>query len=275
MADPSRLFDKAGSSRLAHAYPLHPARLSHGLRGHPLFDCDALDRAAHRLGAARVESHHTGGPGDPLRGEQPDRGPDAPKWSMLRFVDQLPEYRALLGAIVDELAPAMAASSGAPHDVRGFVFISTPGTVTPLHFDPEHNILLHLSGRKRFYLLPAGTPWLPEVAHQRLHRDGANMLEWQERWRGDATCFDLSPGDALFVPYKRPHWIEVDDEPAVSLSVTWQCPWTRTQPPLHRPAADLARLGVRLGIAPASLPPWPHVPRARLLAARVADRLRR
>ena len=269
-ADPPRLFDAAGKARFAAAYPQAPARLTHALVDHPLFGPDALADAARRLGASLVEAHHTGGPGDALRGERTDRTPDAPRWSMLRFVDRLPEYRTLLQTVIDELTPAIVARTGAPLDLRGFVFVSTPGTITPLHFDPEHNILIHLSGFKRFHVLPAGPPWLPDAAHAALHRDGANMLPWYDRWRDDATSFDLAPGDALFVPYKHPHWIEVGDEPSVSLSVTWQCRWTRAQAALHRMSASVARLGLKLP----QPPPWPRVPQVRLLAAHALDRLR-
>ena len=270
-ADGSGIFDADSEACFRAAYPLQPARLSHAIANHPLFARGALDDAARRLGAALVEAHHTAGPGDALGGERPDLGPQAPRWSMLRFVDRLPEYRALLEQVVGELTPAIRARTGEPLDLRGFVFVSTPRTVTPLHFDPEHNILIHLAGRKRFWLLPAQPPWLPTTAHAALHVDGANMLAWRERWREDAACFDLVPGDALFVPYKSPHWIEVDDEPSVSLSVTWQCEWTRAQAALHRLSARAAEAGIALPQPPA----WPRVPLVRLFAARVLGRVSR
>ena len=40
---------------------------------------------------------------------------------------------------------------------QGFIFVSSPNSVTPYHFDPEHNILLQIRGSKVMTQFPAGT----------------------------------------------------------------------------------------------------------------------
>ena len=264
---------------LQNAYPLRPARLAHALSDHPLFALDRLAAAAARLDTALVETKratHLAGALEPV--DRQHHSTDAfvravdktQAWTMLRFIDRLPEYRALLARVMREIADIIEPLTGAASRARAFVFISSPGTITPFHVDPEYNVLFHIKGTKRITLFPAET-CLPQAADEALHGDGRNLLAWDDRYAADAQSFDLVPGDAVFVPYKWPHHVVVGDTSAISVSMTWQSAWTETQPPLHRMNARLARLGARRML----LPRWPHVPRAALLAARLTDRIAR
>ena len=213
---------------------------------------------------ARAAACAVGGPfGDLLDSEA------AIGWTMLRFIDQLPAYRALLGSILAELTPVTKPTTGSAHDMRGFAFVSAPRAVTPFHFDPEYNLLFQISGTKQFAVHAAAPPCLPDAAHRALHIGGDNILAWEDSFSGHARVFDMTPGDVLFVPYKCPHWVSVGDEASVSLSLTWQSDWTRAQRDAHRLNARLARWGY----GATALPAWPQRPAIRALAGRVLDRL--
>lgn len=262
------VFDRAALDRLATAYPLSPVVLRHALTAHPLLSADALRDAASRMERAHVEARAAataaGGPFGDLYNKETATG-----WTMLRFIDQLPEYRTLLASILDELRPVTGPTTGATHEVRGFAFVSAPRAITPYHFDPEYNLLFQISGTKQFAVHPAAPPCLPGTAHHALHIGGDNILNWDESLSTHATVYDLTPGDVLFVPYKCPHWVGVGNEPSVSLSLTWQSDWTRAQRDAHRLNARLARYGYDAPVLPA----WPQSPAVRAFAGRVLDRL--
>lgn len=268
MPPAAAILNRTARDRLAAAYPLSPVVVRHALAAHPLLSVEALRTATTRMESAHVEARAAatavGGPFGDLHDDKTADG-----WTMLRFIDQLPEYHALLASVLAELTPVTELKTGAAHDMRGFAFVSAPHVVTPFHFDPEYNLLFQISGNKQFAVHPAAPPCLPEAAHHALHVGGDNILGWDGRFSTQATIFDLTPGDVLFVPYKCPHWVTVGDERSISLSLTWQSDWTRAQRDAHRLNARLARW--QLPTKP--LPAWPKRPVFRALAGRALDRL--
>lgn len=243
---------------LGGAYPLAPCLMRHSLADHPLLSTAALADAAARLDPALVEHRAATTIDAPFA-----RGGDV--WTMLRFLDRLPDYAALIEAVIAEIAPVVTPVTGKPHTLRGFAFVSSPAAITPFHFDPEYNLLFQISGTKTFALYPPTPPALLHGAHAKLHCGGDNILAHDESLAGLGRHFVLRPGDVLYVPYKSPHWVEVGDDSSISLSITWQSAWTDAQRDAHRFAARIGRS--------AHLPPWPQTPRVRALAGRVIDRL--
>ena len=63
-------------------------------------------------------------------------------------VEQMPRYRQLIDDEVDDLAAASASSRRAWRRRMGFVFVSSPGSVTPAHFDIEHSLCIQLRGER-------------------------------------------------------------------------------------------------------------------------------
>lgn len=224
------MLDDAAQSRLAAALPLETVRLRHSLANDPLLSLDMLALAVTRMNPQHVEcrqSRNSNGGPFAIAGKSPLDAAEtirkigqSNRWVMLRFAEQLPEYAELLGRLLDEIGPVIS-RYGPAIKPRAFIFISSPGSLTPFHFDPEFNILLQISGRKRFATYPAAAPWLTNARQSQFHARGDNLLPWQASFSADANLHLLGPGDALFVPYKAPHWVEVDLEPSVSLSLTW------------------------------------------------------
>ena len=68
---------------------------------------------------------------------------------VLKNVDQDPAYKALLEETLGELAGVIEPVSGEMLCKVGFIFVSSPGAVTPFHLDPEHNVLLQIRGHAR------------------------------------------------------------------------------------------------------------------------------
>src|SRR3546814_19933648 len=77
----------------------------------------------------------------------------------------------------DLLKPVVEPRTGAMLTPQGFLFISSPGSITPYHFDPEHNILLQLRGTKVMNVWPAGDErFAHRTQHERYHTGGHRNL---------------------------------------------------------------------------------------------------
>src|SRR3546814_14217727 len=77
-------------------------------------------------------------------------------WAVLKNIESEPAYRDLLMRLLGELKPVVEPRTGAMLTPQGFIFVSSPGSITPYHFDPEHHILLQLRGSKVMTVWPAG-----------------------------------------------------------------------------------------------------------------------
>ncbi|MDZ3832291.1 MAG: transcription factor jumonji, JmjC [Sphingopyxis sp.] len=269
----------SGLQAFSSAYPAAPAMLRHELVDHPLLSFAALAQAARELPPQHVErriADAVNGGDFAMDGQAGDDVAMAVEsmqidgnWIMLRFVEQLPAYRALLDTLMAAIAPAIAPVTGTGSAVKGFIFISAPGTLTPFHFDCEYNILFQIAGDKQFATYPPTPPWLTLDRREAYHGAGDNMLPWDDGFETAATIHPLSPGDALFVPYAAPHWVKAGSTPSISLSMTWQCEWSRE-------AADAVQVNPllrRVGLAAAEPPLWPASPGWRALCGRAARKV--
>jgi hypothetical protein len=67
---------------------------------------------------------------------------------VLKYVEQDDDYRALLHRCLAEVGVHSELLRPGMELMQGFVFISSAGSVTPYHMDPEHNFLLQVRGSK-------------------------------------------------------------------------------------------------------------------------------
>src|SRR6185503_6233667 len=139
-----------------------PFVIGHELSGHPLFSLTRLVQLARRLPTDRVEHN----PGDVPVTLDPERTPHSGlsieetirrievcrAWMVLKNVEQDPEYRPLLDACLDEIGVHSELLAPGMRIREGFIFISSPGAVTPYHMDPEHNFLLQIRGAKTVHM---------------------------------------------------------------------------------------------------------------------------
>lgn len=276
----AQVFDEEARAIFAGAYPDAPVKLHHGLAGHPLLAIDALAGLAERMPAASVEYNLGKLPlgvraedtpsnglslGETIRTIESNRS-----WAVLKNVERDAAYGALLDAALAELEPIVDARTGAMLNREAFIFLSSPGSVTPFHMDPEHNILLQIRGEKVMTVFPAGDPELvPAVQSEAFHAGGHRNLNWRDDFRQRGTAVKLLPGDAIHVPVKAPHFVENGAAVSVSLSVTWRSERSVAESELHGLNALLRRRGLPVGRISAA----PERQGARRLAYRIMRKL--
>ncbi len=239
----------------AALYPEISGTLAHNLAGHPMFEFDALVALAGRMRAEDVEYNR----GDLPVGVDPDasignglsiadtiRGiEENGSWMVLKFVEQDAPYRALLAETLAELMPVVGAATGAMLKQEGFIFVSSPGAVTPFHFDPEHNILMQLRGTKTMTVFPQDDEAVVAgIEHERFHTGGHRNLPWRDEIAAKGRAFELTPGDALYVPVKAPHWVKNGPGVSVSFSITWRSEWSYAEADARGMNAVLRRVGL-------------------------------
>ena len=273
------VFSAEARATFAANYPEVPHKIAHGLRDHPLLTLAALADLAEGLPAASIEYNAADQPigidgkpaptGIPI-GETIRNIGATGSWAAIKNIEQSPAYAELLYGLLDELRPVIEPRTGRMLNLQGFVFVTSPGGVTPYHFDPEHNILLQITGGKVMTQFPAGnTRYAPAEAHDSYHTGGPRDLKWRDELATGGREFPLGPGEALFVPVMAPHWVRNGPEPSISLSITWRSEWSYAEADAQAFNALLRRWGLR----PANTGRWPHRNAAKSLAWRALRKL--
>ena len=259
------IFPRSAHETFDANYPEVPHKLPHGLDSHPLLELEALADLAKRLPPEFIECN---------LGNQPigvDRVPEqlreqvadtilnigeAGCWVGLRNVEQQPEYAALLAELLEEMKPVIERKTGTMMNLQSFIFITSPGGVTPFHFDPEHNILLQVRGSKVMNVFAAGDPaFATDEMHEAYHAGARPELPWRDEMAAQAMPFPLGPGEAVYVPVMAPHYVANGPEVSVSISLTWRSPWSYAEADARAFNAVLRRFGMRPR-APARWPRW-------------------
>jgi len=275
-------FDPKALEALAAAYPEAPVALSHNLLDDGRLTLSELAALAERMDPSTVE-YNAGRlpigidpaavPGNGLSIAETIAGIEKNgSWMVLKFIERDPEYRALLHETLAEVGPVARAATGEMIKLEGFVFISSPGSVTPFHFDPEHNILMQVAGTKRITIFPAGDEEIASsVQHETFHQGGHRNLVWDDAFAEKGCAFEMGPGDAVHVPVKAPHWVQNGPEPSISLSVTWRSRWSHSE----ADARGLNHLLRLAGFAPEPPGRFPHRNLAKSIAYRAIRKVRR
>ncbi len=139
-------------------------------------------------------------------------------WLTLLNVEADPGMAELMNAQLDQLEAGMIARQGQRGRMRrrvAFVFVSSPNSVTPVHFDIEHSLLMQVSGSKT-------------VSIGRFESDAVRRREFDRYWDGshgriedlppEEAAYTMVPGRAVYIPPGTPHWVH--NGPDISLSVT-------------------------------------------------------
>ncbi len=166
-------------------------------------------------------------------------------WMVLKNVEQDPEYRDVLYDCLDEMKPLVDRVAPGMRVRQAFIFISSAGSVTPFHIDPENNFLLQIRGSKRVQLFDAEdrmvmTEEQLEKFFTGAHRNMPYLPEFESR----GAWYELNPGDGLHFPVAAPHWVKNGSEVSISFSITFQTDSSQRRQSLHRWNNSLRRIGL-------------------------------
>jgi hypothetical protein len=276
-------FPETAREALAAAYPQAPTRLTHSLADHPLLSLGALTRLAGRLRPETLEHNaatdlplgiaYADTPRNGLTVQETiERIGECGSWVLLKYVEQDPAYARLMHDVLGQIEDIVRPRTGEMMRFEGYIFISSPRAVTPLHFDPEYNILFQARGSKTMTLFPTADP---EIVAQEFFEayfaGGPRNLPWRDEWNARATPLAIQPGEAIYVPILAPHWVQTHGEVSVSLSLTWRSEWS-----FHH--ADACRFNRRLrgiGLRPAPPRLYPANNRLKSYGQRALARVER
>lgn len=210
-----------------------PFLISHTLCDHPLLQLPRLIELATALPPSEVEFNNADIPLDQEYLKTPQNGlsisetlnqiENCRSWMVLKHIEHDPAYRQLLLECLDQIRPFTEPITPGMCIPQAFIFVSSPGAVTPFHCDPEHNFLLQVRGIKQMAVFDRDDPAVVTQVQleDKVNGDHRNLPFTPDKHRLE-KLFSLLPGNGLHVPMHCPHWVKVGDTVSVSFSITFR-----------------------------------------------------
>ena len=236
----------AENSALRRDFPLKPFAIRHKLAGHPLLSLPRIAQLASELPRDLIEYNS----GKVAISQDPDAIPavdldpvsvvrsieTAGAWMVLKRVENSPEYRILLEDTLLSVARARGCNSLADagfEQVEGFIFVSSPNSITPFHLDSEDNFFVHIHGEKFFTIFDNNDRAI--VCDDEIERSMTKHrnLRYDDSFAPRGTEFHLFAGDGCYVPYQWPHWVRTSGSHSISMAITWKTREVRRLNDLH------------------------------------------
>ncbi len=244
MTTTTTAFPKDAIEAFAAAYPDRHQRMTHNLVGHPLFTREAIAALAERhpqelmeynLGTMPIGINPEDTPQNGLTVAETIRTIEENKsWIVIKNVERDPAYGRVFEEMLAELEPIVSKVTGAMEHKQCYLFFTSPGSITPFHMDPEHNILLQIEGPKTMNVFPVADPeMVPPEQSESFHAGGHRNLKWDEKFLQKMDAVLLQPGEAVLMPVKAPHYVQNGDQVSISFSITWRSERSVAEGELH------------------------------------------
>jgi hypothetical protein len=244
------------------------SRIGHGFALHPLMQLPNLQRLAKSLyttkqcrfikpGTTQKSNfyHHA----NPHDGRDIDevfsRITEPGSWIALYNIETDPEYAGFLRSVVDAARPLIEAEQSGIHSIQGFLFISTPPSITPFHIDRENNLWLQIHGRKIMSVWDhRDRDTVPARHVENFIQTGAlDNVKLTEANRARAHDFDVTAATGIYFPSTSPHMtstIPCGEDPAGNVSISVGVVFYTDQTRLTANAHILNRYLRKLGLKP-------------------------
>lgn len=238
--------------------------IKHNYHQHPLLQLDQLEQLALRLAAIKEARFIMPGtkPDSEFKHEAftPDRIAE-----VFRRIEEPGSWIALYNIQLDEVYRKFLWEEAYPsfshlikngekiYDIRGFIFISAPPSVTPFHIDRENNFWVNIRGRKTISLwdwrdrdIVSGKDLEDFIAYGALHN-----VKLTDLARSRANEFNCGPGEGVYFPSTTPHmavsnpdWVKPGDGVSISMGTDFYSNVTRRNANIHLFNQQLRRLGI-------------------------------
>jgi ribosomal protein L16 Arg81 hydroxylase len=213
----------------SHLAERSPLRFAHRVHTHPALEQESIARLAEALGeesvtceAAQKPLVFAQGAPDPAYAEKAAdtiRNLDANRsWLTLLNVEQHDAYRQLIDEWLDDAARLRGIDPTGLRRRMGFIFASSPQSVTGAHFDIEHSLLLQLRGHRT---LSFGTFPDPATREREVRRYWNGSFGKLTTMPDHSFDVQVGPGVGVYIPPYRPHWLRNGDETSLSFTITF------------------------------------------------------
>ena len=232
------------------------AALHHNFHEHPLFQVPELIRLGKELAplhqcrfmrpgitVASVIAHDSRHPDGRSIDEFFERI-EEPRSSVAFYnIEAIARYQALLASIVDTLRPRIEREQPGIFRVNGFVFFSSPPSVTPFHIDRENNFWLQLHGRKTLCVWDHRDRGIvsADAVEDFIVTQSLRKTRFREEFRARGRQFQAGPGDGVYFPSTSPHmtscdaaWTSPGNRVSISIGVTFYTSVTRKTARIHQ-----------------------------------------
>jgi len=232
---PERIFNHA-SGEFAEQFNRLPIAVSHNLGNHPLFELPRLVELAKTLwtlGGAKVVFQDSGASFENRWDEIQTKAisfingirdiQQSGSWVLLKSIQEDPEYQVCIDRCVAEMSELTGIDLKKEITwIDGYIFIASPGAVTPHHIDHESNFLLQVHGEKNFNVSdPNDRSVLFEEEIENYYAGDLSAAGFKPVSQEKAYVFPLSPGAGVHIPSTGPHWVRNNDQYSVSFSINF------------------------------------------------------
>lgn len=251
---PGITFDKSSFE------PMRIMAVRHELMEHPLLTLPNLVELAKRLEPRGLVRRHSGAaqPNTDFK-TAPDLLPtrlaaldtiknieQADAWMALHNIQEDPVYRGLVDEVLDYVKPVVDEKDPGMCHRAGWIFVTSPGAVTPYHLDHEHNFILQIYGKKTLHVFdPLDRDIVSERSLELFHtKHSRELVQYKEEFERKAHVFELEPGMGGYMPTTAPHWVKNGDGVSITISCTYYTRETLRRKLLHKGNYALRGLGL-------------------------------
>lgn len=231
-----------------------PCTFRHNYHDHPLMQLDRLEALAKSL--SEISKCRFMAPGATVsspfdhKGETPDgrslddvfQSIEEPgSWIALYNVESDPTYRRFLWDVMESFDHLVRPQESV-YEMRGFIFISAPPSVTPYHIDREHNFWMQIKGRKTISVWDRSDRKVVAAAdvEEFIVHGSLGRIRLTDEIRARSRDFDCGPGDGVYFPSTTPHmttsdarWVEPGNGVTISTGIVFYTDATRREAYVH------------------------------------------
>lgn len=247
-----------------------PFGLSHSLAGHPSLTMDSLARLIVEMpeknvmfskGLSEVTQNFEkiltdGKKGLDLR-EIVENIRTGNSYIAISKPELHPSFEGIFGEIVGDIGGYLKANGTGtvPLEPEMWLFIASPGAVTPFHFDRFSNIIMQIRGSKELAVFPPRVDAIISSRDTDAYLDRApSFPELTDAKDRQAVKFKFKPGEAVHIPFVSGHYVKNGlDDISITISFFYHSQQTKKWAKAMRFNHILRRIGLTprpIGSAP-------------------------
>ena len=220
-----------------------PFQFSHRLMGHPALELGNLATALPALGervmyskglsnlGANLDRAHLDEQNGLSIEETIEQIRTTPSYIAVRGPEHHPSFQDLHRVMCEDIAKLMRTNGTGrlPENAEMWLFIASPGAITPFHFDRFSNFLLQFRVSKEVAVFE---PWNDEVItatqYEAYTARNDRQMDWADEKDRFAHKFHFHPGQAIHIPFLGGHYVKNGPEDvSISMAIFYDTDQTR------------------------------------------------